>query len=220
MKGKALKLAIITVLILLVTTVAYAGWSSKLNISKSSSWSNEPAIVSVSGRVHIVWQDGGDIFYKKFNGTAWSNKTKVTIGDFNIAEKPKLAIAGGKVHIAWRHFVNNKYQIYYRSFDGSKWSNISNVSQTKGYSDDPLIVAYRGTAHIVWVEDTNRDYSDDEIYYRRVNGTTWSSKVNVSASSSSESTEPSISIDGGNVRVVWTDNISGNREIFYRTFKP
>lgn len=220
MVNKVYKISLITILVFAFSAIAYAGWSSSQNISSNNTWSSEPAVVSAGGKVYIVWSDSSGIYFKWHNGTSWSQKMKVNSGEWDMPDQPKLAVAEGKIHIVWRHYGNDKYETYYRRFNGSSWTTIRNVSESSGYSNDPLVAAYKNKAFIVWAEDKNKDFTDDEIMYRKVSGTTWSGKYNVSATSSSESTEPSISIDGENLRVVWTENKSGNREIFYRFFKP
>jgi hypothetical protein len=211
---------IVLALTFLTAAAAWAGWSGKLNLSSSTDWSTKSSIVSAGGKVYVVWVDGFSIYFKWFNGTSWSANQKVNSGEYAITDNPSIAFASGKVHIVWEQYVNSQYEIYYRSFNQSLWSSITNVSQTSGYSKNPKVAAYLNNAYIVWEEDLNKDYTSDEIFYRQVSGNTWYSKKNLSASSGSESNEPAISVDGGKVRVTWTENVSGNREIFYRFLVP
>lgn len=204
----------------LTVAVAWAGWSGKLNLSSSTDWSSKPRVVSKSGKVYVVWNDSFGIYFKWFNGTSWSDKIKVNSGEYDITDDPSIALAAGKVHIVWEHYDGSQNDIYYRWFNGSSWSSISNVSRTSGHSENPKVAAYKNNAHIIWEEDSNKDYTSDEIFYRRLSGSTWLKKKNLSASSGSESSEPAISVDGGAVRIVWTENVSGNRETFYRSVLP
>lgn len=69
--------------------------------------------------------------------------------------------------------------------------------------------------HVVWQDTTSED---NEIVHRRTGGMfDPTDKVNVDPSFSSiiaDSTRPAIAVAGGNVYVAWSDNITGNYEIY------
>ncbi len=70
------------------------------------------------------------------------------------------------------------------------------------------------TIHIVWEDDRNGNY---EIYYKRSlnNGNTWGNDFRLTVNPNL-STQPSISVSGLNVHVVWLDTRDGNWEIYYK----
>lgn len=209
------------VITFLAASIAFAaGWSSKANLSNSTDWSSSPDIVSTGNKVYVVWTESTDVYFKWYNGSKWQSKVKVNTTEYGACDKPRIAVGYGKISIVWEELINSQYEIFFRRFDGSKWSSAVNVSKNSGHSTNPKIVSYYKNSYIVWEEDSNKDFTSDEIFYRRFDGSNWYSKGNVSASSSNESSEPAISIDNGRLRVVWTEVISGNREIYFRFFTP
>jgi hypothetical protein len=66
---KTKKTIIISAIFLIFSTIAYAGWSGKSNLSSSSDWSSKADIVSSGNKVYVVWSDGLDIYFKWFDGT-------------------------------------------------------------------------------------------------------------------------------------------------------
>jgi hypothetical protein len=88
------------------------------------------------------------------------------------------------------------------------------LSATNIYPNARCIVSSGDTVHVVWRD--NRDGGNYEIYYKRSTdgGISWGTDMRIS-NNIYFSTDPSISISGSFVHVVWSDNRDGNYEIYY-----
>jgi hypothetical protein len=77
----------------------------------------------------------------------------------------------------------------------------------------PSIVVSGSFVHVVWQDE--QDWND-EIYYRRSTdaGLTWGSQIRLT-NAIDKSRTASITADGSNVHVVWSDMRDGNYEIYY-----
>jgi hypothetical protein len=78
------------------------------------------------------------------------------------------------------------------------------------------IAASGQVVHVVWYDERNlANYA--EIYYKRSTdaGMSWSADVRLT-NDSAESWDPSFSLSGSVVHVVWYDNRDGNTEIYYK----
>jgi len=120
-----------------------------------------PAIaVSASGVVHVVWEQGEDLYHSYRQGDSWTPPVRVAAG-----ESPSLAAApDGSLHLAYVNEFGGNYDIFHVSWNGTRWSLPHNVSQTSsGVSSLPdITVGPDGQVHIVWT-DTSPGYP--VIYY-------------------------------------------------------
>ncbi|MBI5840498.1 MAG: PxKF domain-containing protein, partial [Chloroflexi bacterium] len=84
-------------------------WSAPLNISVTDSDSRKPSIAADSnGGVHIVWVERKigepeEIYYKYWNGTAWSTPINVSNSSGFYSNDPQVAAdSSGRVYITWQ----------------------------------------------------------------------------------------------------------------------
>src|SRR5919198_528880 len=94
--------------------------------------------------------------------------------------------------------------------------DISN--NTKLSSEPHLSLSRKSNVYVVWSDDTT---GNGDIYFRASadNGTTFS-KVKRLSNNTGSSTEPQIATSGkSNVYVVWSDDTTGNGDIYFRMSK-
>lgn len=122
-----------------------------------------PAIaIARDGAVHVVWEQGEELYHTYRQGGNWSTPARVATGN-----SPALAASpDGSLHLAFVNEFGGNYEIYHVRWDGVRWSLPRNVSRTSsGASSLPdIAVAPDGSAHIVWTE-TLPGYP--VIYYAR-----------------------------------------------------
>ena len=96
-------------------------------------------------------------------------------------------------------------------------SNINSpqtLSNTPGNSTDPQIALYNNNLYVVWSDDGT---GNGDIYFKRSvdNGTTFQSVENLS-NSPGNSTDPQIALYNNNLYVVWSDDSTGNGDIYFK----
>jgi hypothetical protein len=93
-------------------------------------------------------------------------------------------------------------------------SSSHNLSNNPGNSTDSRIVVYQNNVYLVWTDDTT---GNKDIYFKRSvdNGSTFGSTENLS-NNPGNSTDAQIALDQNNFYLVWTDDTSGNGDIYFK----
>jgi hypothetical protein len=122
--------------------------------------------------------------------------------------------------LAWADETPGNSALYYKkSTDGgATWTAGQRLTWTSGDSRNMALALESSLSlHIVWEDDTP---GNEEIYYKNSTdgGATWSVSQRLTWTSA-DSWYPAIAVDSlGSLHVVWSDNTTGNWEIFYKKF--
>ncbi|MHA1231352.1 MAG: hypothetical protein ACTSPQ_11960 [Candidatus Helarchaeota archaeon] len=118
-------------------------------------------------------------------------------------------------------YVNSNLVIpdYYSYYNKWLLTDIVSTESINNSEAPDVAVDYMGNLHVVWADYSNYSNAgfDKDIFYKMWNITTgrWSKPVVISLNSG-DSGYPAIATDKyGFVHVVWSDNSTGNYEIFY-----
>jgi hypothetical protein len=136
---------------------------------------------------------------------------------------PELAISEDKnlvgndsIHIVWTDNSTGNGDIYYkRSADnGTSFSSTQNISNNPGNSTAVKIAAYQDNVYVVWEDATT---GNGDIFFKKSvdNGTSFGNIENLS-NNTSISNSFEFAVSGSNIYVIWTDNASGNGDIFFK----
>jgi hypothetical protein len=214
--------------VLLLAPPLLAQWEPDVRLTTDDSVSRTPNVAAdSSGTIHVAWSDdrnGGrnhaDIFYKRSTdrGTTWFPDTNLT-SDPSDSRFPVLATSGSAVHLLWQNKGVPNWELHYRrSTDrGTTWSRdtiLSEVTSDTSESWDPTLTASGTAVHAAWADA--RDGSP-EIYYKRSldGGTSWGPDTRLTFDPGF-SMSPSIAASGSTVHLVWSDDRSGNDNIYYK----
>jgi len=79
-------------------------WSTPANVSNSTFGAGTPSLASdPNNHIHLVWESG-DIFYKTWDGAAWSASPDTVSQNLGASSYPAVAVnAAGAVHVSWLH---------------------------------------------------------------------------------------------------------------------
>ena len=93
-------------------------------------------------------------------------------------------------------------------------SGSQNLSNNPGNSTDAQISLNQNNVYVVWTDDTT---GNGDIYFKRSvdNGTTFGSTENLS-NNPGNSTNAQITLNQNNVYVAWTDDTTGNGDIYFK----
>jgi len=206
------------------STDSGATWSNPVDIATTSMDLIEAPSLTLdsSSNLHVAYTEFNGLSYnllyrKSTNGgTTWSNPVSITTstdGD-RWSSYPSLSIASsGDLSVA---YVSTEYQLsiqniaYRKSTNGgTSWSNridITTSSSASVYSELPSIaVASSGNLHVAY-DSTEYEPTRTNIAYRTSldGGTSWSNRIDVTANTSADSSDLSLSLDSsGNPRVAY-----------------
>ncbi|NVM52865.1 MAG: hypothetical protein HWN66_04115, partial [Candidatus Helarchaeota archaeon] len=165
-----------------------------LGCSSCSSRSPEIA-VERTGHIHVVWNEGTNLFtpqqecniiYRRWNATtgAWMAIEEVSTEGKDSTNHPTIAVDGeGNVHVAWYEKTNysgagTDYDIFYKCRNATlgTWTTTEVVStESTAHSRHPKIaVDGKGHVHVIWWDRTNYSGAgtDADIFYKCWNAST------------------------------------------------
>jgi hypothetical protein len=89
-----------------------------------------------------------------------------------------------------------------------------NLSNNTGNSTDAAIALYQNNVYLVWTDDTA---GNQDIYFKRSvdNGTSFGNTESLS-NNTGNSTDAAIALYQNNVYLVWTDDTTGNQDIYFK----
>jgi len=215
----------------------------RINVSNTSGNSENPFLYLDSlGNPHIAWHDSTsssgnsfDIYYLKWNGTAWVDADGSGQELINISNNPgdseyaSLCLdSSGNPHIVWYDFASGKHDIYYLKWNGTAWVDADgsgresiNISNTDATSFHPSFrLDSLGNPHIAWFERVS--VNNNDVYYLKWDGTAWvdadgSGRESINISNNpGDSGLASLRLDSsGNPHIAWRDSPSANYDIYY-----
>jgi hypothetical protein len=176
-----------------------------------------PALAVAKGdTLYAVWKQsffdslghwGTDVFWSRFDGSAWTPMANVSrqLFDSNSSDYPALVVdPANHPHVVW-DVDYSPYEVFYSRYDSAFWT-------------PPEIVSGGGSFHPTLGVDSAGDlhlaYYAGNISYRKHTGGVWGSPTIIGSGG-----RPCIAVDFlGHLHVVWYDLISGNVEVFYSYF--
>lgn len=198
-------------------------------IYESAYYSMSPFIcLNAAGAPFVTWSDGPDlgreIYFLKYNGTAWTDADGAGTGQMNISNTleysawPKMDMdTSGRPHIVWEDASEGGQNIYYLRWNGSAWADVDgsgmekiNVSATYHFAFVPQIkLDYADTPHIMWGEGS---VETCDIMSVKWNGSAWSDETGGGISykrvyhDAVNSEWPSFDLDSsGNPHIAWSN---------------
>jgi hypothetical protein len=196
-------------------------WGSDTRLTDNSAISAIPSVTVSGQNVHVVWDDirdgNAEIYYKRSTdgGVSWGSDIRLTNNSAS-STNASVTVSGSIVHVTWqdRRF---EWDIFYkRSTDGGvSWEADSRLTNNSADSWYPSVSVSGSVVHIVWQD--RRD-GNDEIYYKRStdDGVSWETDIRLTVFvSGAGAWNPSVSVSGSVIHVVWNDYRIGS-EIWYK----
>ena len=198
-------------------------------------YSDMPAIATdSSNNIYVVWYDfsatpgSAEIFFKRSTdgGATW--KTTRLTWNAGGSGAPDIAVdLGDVIHVFWMDSTPGNFEIFHRksSNGGITWTPSKKLTWSAGKSWHPAVsIDSFGSLHLVWKDDTP---GNNEIYYKTSTdaGATWlTERLSWNPGSSDNpdiATFVELILEGMyfvpyvRYHVVWDDDTSLNREIYY-----
>ena len=195
-------------------------WGTDTRLTNDPAASENPCVSAYGTLVFVTWADnrpsGPGGYYKRSTdgGKNWGAETP-----FGGTWNPAVSISGQVIHLVWTDGRGEHPGIYYkRSTDGGiTWGSDTPLTiNVTAYSDSPSLSVSGLNVHVAFRDSRNNTGTGYEIFhkYSTDGGINWNpdsqlSNFNVTVYN------PSVSVSGSGVHIVWTDNHEGNFEIYY-----
>jgi hypothetical protein len=195
-------------------------WGTDTRLTNDVAASQNPCVSVSSSLVIVTWNDnrqsgpGGYFIRSTDGGMNWGSETFMG-GTWNSA----VSVSGQIVHAVWTDGRGMHPCIYYkRSTDGgTTWgADMPLTINDIAYSDSPSLSVSGLDVHIAYRDSRNSTGTGYEIFHKHSTdgGITWNPDTQLT-NFSVTTYNPSVSVSGSGVHVVWTDNHEGNFEIYY-----
>lgn len=197
-------------------------WGTDVRLTNNAGVSVIPSVIVSGLLVHAVWSDSRngnyEIYYKRSSdgGVNWEMDTRLTISS-SVSNSVCVGVSDSAVHVTWTDTRDGNHEIYYkRSLDGGlNWGADTRLTSNSAYSDYPSVTVSGSVVHIVW-QDLRSGI--DDIFYKRSTdgGISWESDTRLTMNVPwLGAWNPSVSVSGSVVHVVWFDYRIG-AEIWYK----
>lgn len=199
---------------------AGTNWGTDTRLTNDPA-ASENACVSISGSlVFVTWADtrasgpGGYYIRSTDGGMSWGAETP-----FGGTWSPAVFVSGQVIHVVWTDGRGNHPGIYYKrsSNGGTTWGAETPLTiNDVAYSDSPSLSVSGSDVHVVFRDSRNSTGTGYEIFHKHSTdgGLTWSADAQLTNFGVTVY-NPSLSVSGSGVHVVWADNHEGNFEIYY-----
>jgi len=173
-------------------------FSSDYPVSGTDDIGNDPCPrVSVGGgKIHAVWIDSNDVYYKSSadDGVTWSTEVLVGSGSFSSSRWIDVANSGGDVYVVWS---DSKIQV--RKYSGSSFVDVSPDPAITGVFT-PSIAVSGSNVVVAWRDNTN----EIKAALSSNGATSWGAPVLASNPALTASTQyTDCAISGSNVAVIY-----------------
>jgi subtilisin family serine protease len=201
------------------TLLALSYANKSISTTATASNNGRRMIKDSSGRYHLIFESGAEIFYRRSNvgGTSWESPIRLSGGNEQ-NRYPSIAERSGNLYVVWqRNTGTNTYDILFRHFNGSSWETTRTITGSLSVTSDPLPVIAISTPSASFEMMTVYRTGGGPKSRRSTstNGSSWESEVTVTSVTSAGNLSLTYSVnDYANFETTW-DNGS---HVYYRHF--
>jgi phage tail-like protein len=193
--------------------------SEPVNLTDHPAQDRCPAVVCHNGQVWLFWQSDRrgptDIWCRVWggqNGQSWSLPSRVTEARFRHETPAALVDGSDRLWLFWCNDLGDRRNLYCRIHDGAEWLATGPVPGGGPWRDEsPAAVLWEGEIGLFW--HSNRDghwqiwrqtltYDGAHVQHKALSPVT---------DHPAADKEPCVVADGGQLRVLWRSQRSGNR---------
>ncbi len=223
---KAHFFSLISLIFLLCSTsyglISDQRWTSYIEISWGTGAARYPSVISLGGKLILVWSDNRlgiyDLFYRigSERGDGWGEEERLTATETD-SVAPDMASDMRYVYLVWQECIGGGV-IFFSRFNGDSWSDPIPISSQSQTASDPRIAVMMSKpspqVFVFWV--TERENRSILVYSTSVDdGRNWSFPKPVE-----ESDLPQITPDAASgmtsVYLTWVEGYQGKRRVRFK----
>src|ERR671910_481790 len=192
-----------------------------LNLSSNIGNSGFPKISIIEEKIYVIWTDNttgnGDVYFKRsMNNGGTFGGTENLSNNLGRSSEPDVTLDQEEVYITWTDNTSGNGDVYFKASpdSGFTFSSVKNLSNNTGASLSPNIATSGNNVYVIWTDNTT---GNGDVYFKRSmdNGGTFGGTENLS-NNTGASLSPHIAASGNNVYVIWTDNTTGNGDVYFK----
>jgi hypothetical protein len=181
-----------------------------------------------------VWTDNRSgrsaVWTKRFvPGSGWTADEQLVFSP-NVSSLASLTASyTGRVQLVWRDNRDGNNEIYYKEYvPGVGWdpADMRLTTQNNIQSEPQVDTDPRDNVYVVWSDQRNGGFANQDIYYRQRIGGVWDPEMSLVGAGTDTTNQtqqfPGITHDNsGNSYVTWTDwrlpaSLGRNKDVFYK----
>jgi hypothetical protein len=220
-----------------------ASWTVDKKVSTDTlgaSQSNPTIAIDSSANIYIGWQDernsilNSDIFFANSTdgGLTWTDPNKKVNTDATTKTQRYPSIAAGvpgSVYLVWEDYRGADADIYFAKSTnyGITWTdpNVGVNDTSPGHQFYPAIAEENGIISVVWEDLRESGVYGPDIYFANSTdgGVSWlipNKRVNSDLNNVNQQKPSIVMSSTGIVYVVWEDERSGDRDVFFSKLEP
>jgi hypothetical protein len=194
-------------------------------LSDNQPASIEPQIAAYGDNVYVVWQDDGDILFKRSTneGADFGGIKTLSTGNSFL---PQIAAYGRIVYVVWGiTIIGDEFEVSFKrsTNEGADFGSKKDLGKAKapGAAMDPSIIriaAYGRDVYVIWVSEGRNNELDIFFKGSTNRGASFDNEKNLS-NNPLRSEDPEIATIRNNAYVVWEDlspPAGASEDIFFR----
>jgi len=206
-------------------------WSGEIQLTTDPLADGYPSIMQASnGKIWVVWVSNrvdlqANLFYKFFDGSSWSNDTRITTDvDVDYFFPSVMQASDGTIWVAFCKITYGskgqpQQDIYYKQYNGTAWSVDVRLTFdiTQCDTHPSIMQALDGSIWVVW--DSYRNAHDENIYYKVFDGV-WSPDTKLTTHLSADIWPSITQTINQAIWIAWGSIRLNNVDIYYKTGLP
>lgn len=211
-----------------------SAWSETQNLTESGFANWYPYIATdPEDNLHLIWPDtrddpdhrDSDVYYKFFDGTAWSEDQRVTNTPEDSLVYEIALDQDGDLHVVFTDVLVETPRLAvlnHVSYDGLAWSESFQITAQGQTPEAAMTIGSDNVMHVEWYNRSYGVQDQDELYYRSydISNDVWSDPELFHTATLGDFYYASLyrslaTGPDGTLHIVLSDAITGNTEIYH-----
>jgi hypothetical protein len=175
------------------------------------------ATQTTDGKVWVFFTSdrpgANNVYYKTYNGTAWTGDIRFTNMTGNHLNPAAVATMDGGLWVTWASNLACTASpcasnLYLRKFNGTAWSSLQQITFSGRDFAPAMSQASNGTVWLAWSTD-RASIGKHDIFYKTITGTRMTNDTQLTTDPHDSTDASIVAVQNGGVLVLFSSNRSG-----------